>query len=167
MNRSVSVKLSGYALGANGNSSITLHAGVNLVGIPLRDPRINRVSDLYTIDGIKDNVHISVLDNGLFKLVGSAGNDGDILITGGQSFLIVAQRDATVIISGNGWDNTTRTAPTIANANIEPINQIKTELLPNYPNPFNPETWIPFRLAEDATVTLTIYDVDGRVVAKS
>ena len=37
-------------------------------------------------------------------------------------------------------------------------------LLPNYPNPFNPETWIPYRLAEDAFVTLTIYDRTGRVV---
>jgi hypothetical protein len=40
----------------------------------------------------------------------------------------------------------------------------QTELLPNYPNPFNPETWIPFRLAEDALVTLTIYDTTGKVV---
>ena len=39
-----------------------------------------------------------------------------------------------------------------------------TELLPNYPNPFNPETWIPYRLAEDAFVTLTIYDTAGQVV---
>ena len=40
----------------------------------------------------------------------------------------------------------------------------KTHLLSNYPNPFNPETWIPYRLAEDAFVTLTIYDTLGRVV---
>ena len=40
----------------------------------------------------------------------------------------------------------------------------KTELLANYPNPFNPETWIPYRLAEDAFVTLTLYDLSGRVV---
>ncbi len=40
----------------------------------------------------------------------------------------------------------------------------ETELLPNYPNPFNPETWIPYRLAEDAVVNLTIYDTAGRVV---
>ena len=39
-----------------------------------------------------------------------------------------------------------------------------TTLLPNYPNPFNPETWIPYRLAEDAFVTLTIYDRSGGVV---
>ena len=37
-------------------------------------------------------------------------------------------------------------------------------LLPNYPNPFNPETWIPYQLAEAADVTLTIYAVDGTVV---
>ena len=40
----------------------------------------------------------------------------------------------------------------------------ETELLANYPNPFNPETWIPYRLAEDALVTLTIYDGAGQVV---
>ena len=40
----------------------------------------------------------------------------------------------------------------------------ETELLANYPNPFNPETWIPYRLAQDAFVTLTIYDRSGRVV---
>ncbi len=40
----------------------------------------------------------------------------------------------------------------------------ETELLSNYPNPFNPETWIPYRLAEDAYVTLTIYDRAGQVV---
>ena len=39
-----------------------------------------------------------------------------------------------------------------------------TALLPNYPNPFNPETWIPYHLATDAKVTLTIYDVRGTVV---
>ena len=39
-----------------------------------------------------------------------------------------------------------------------------TELLPNYPNPFNPETWIPYRLGKDAEVTLTIYDARGDVV---
>ena len=40
----------------------------------------------------------------------------------------------------------------------------ETELLRNYPNPFNPETWIPYRLAEDANVSLTIYDTSGALV---
>ena len=40
----------------------------------------------------------------------------------------------------------------------------KTHLLANYPNPFNPETWIPYRLAAAADVTLTIYDINGQVI---
>ena len=43
-----------------------------------------------------------------------------------------------------------------------PINQI--ELLPNYPSPFNPDTWIPFRLARDTNVAITIYDAGGALV---
>ena len=39
-----------------------------------------------------------------------------------------------------------------------------TALLPNYPNPFNPETWIPYHLAKPADVTLTIYGANGAVV---
>ena len=40
----------------------------------------------------------------------------------------------------------------------------ETELLANYPNPFNPETWIPYHLAEPADVKLTIYDTEGAAV---
>ena len=40
----------------------------------------------------------------------------------------------------------------------------ETALLPNYPNPFNPETWIPYHLALDTDVTLTIYDIKGAMV---
>lgn len=40
----------------------------------------------------------------------------------------------------------------------------KTVLLPNYPNPFNPETWIPFQLAKAGDITLTIYAADGQLI---
>ena len=42
----------------------------------------------------------------------------------------------------------------------------ETALLPNYPNPFNPETWIPYQLAKDAEVSLTIYAIDGYIVRR-
>ena len=42
----------------------------------------------------------------------------------------------------------------------------ETALLPNYPNPFNPETWIPYHLALDADVKLTINDTQGAVVRR-
>ena len=41
-----------------------------------------------------------------------------------------------------------------------------TALLPNYPNPFNPETWVPYQLAAAADVMLTIYATDGTLVRK-
>ena len=42
----------------------------------------------------------------------------------------------------------------------------KTALHRNYPNPFNPETWIPYQLAAPAEVALTIYDMNGQLVRR-
>lgn len=42
----------------------------------------------------------------------------------------------------------------------------KTVLLSNYPNPFNPETWIPYKLSKPAEVTVSIYAADGRLIRK-
>ena len=40
----------------------------------------------------------------------------------------------------------------------------QNQLLANYPNPFKPETWRPFQLAQDSTVTAKIYDVTGKQI---
>ena len=42
----------------------------------------------------------------------------------------------------------------------------ETVLLANYPNPFNPETWIPYQLANACDVEITIYDVKGSVIRR-
>ena len=280
----VSVRLRGGALGTNGTSTITLNPGLNLVGLPLSDSRITRVSDLLALEGIGGNVPVIILtDGGEFKLVGRAGDPGDITIAGGQSFILTAQRAVTVPISGVGWSNISGTgaAPPAAMIGIEvsdvtPILALRgsivdedrgltntnfrvtvknrstgrsvatvtgdeylsrsnmwesegvgyqltdvdletkraatigdileisaqsphpligvepleytitaedvrqgwiqlpalityeipaeTALLHNYPNPFNPETWIPYQLAHAADVTLTIYDTQGMLV---
>jgi PKD repeat protein len=41
-----------------------------------------------------------------------------------------------------------------------------TILLANYPNPFNPETWIPFQLKESSDVAITIYDQMGHLIKR-
>ena len=264
---------SGNPLGTNGTSTITLNQGYNVIGLPLNDSRIMRVGDLFALEGIGGNVHVIILtDGGEVKAVGRAGDPGDIPITGGQSFILAAQRAAAVTISGDAWANNSETAAappvtlkgvevgdttpvlglrgavvdqgtgvnqvglrvTIKNLStgravaavtapaeagyrltvvdietgraatigdtleisaqspnpfigVEPLRYTvtaedvkqsliqlpelvsyeipaETQLLSNYPNPFNPETWIPYRLAEDAFVTLTIYDQPGQVV---
>ena len=280
----VSVSLRGSALGTNGTSTITLNQGLNLVGLPLNDSRITRVSDLLALEGIAGNVPVIILtDSGEFKSVVGPGNPSDIDITGGQAFILTAQRAVTVSISGAGWSNTSGTAAAppvtrrgvevddvtpilalrgaivdedsgLSNTNfrvtiknrstgrslstvtgsehhsrsnmwgsgevgfqltevdlktrraatvgdileisarsphpligVEPMEYTvtaedirqgwiqlpglvayeipaETALLHNYPNPFNPETWIPYQLAHDADVTLTIYDTKGVLV---
>ncbi len=52
-----------------------------------------------------------------------------------------------------------RAAPT-----VPAILPEKTVLLPNYPNPFNPETWLPYLLSKPDEVTVTIYAANGAVV---
>ncbi len=60
------------------------------------------------------------------------------------------------------WAAPTGEAPNAVKRDAVP--RVSTSLLPNYPNPFNPETWIPYQLAEATKVSLTIYDVRGVVV---
>ena len=56
----------------------------------------------------------------------------------------------------------------IANLEVLSASMIPSEtaLLPNYPNPFNPETWIPYQLAAPAEIALTIYDIGGQLVRR-
>ena len=55
-------------------------------------------------------------------------------------------------------DDVTAAAPVIASLPEQ------TQLLPNFPNPFNPETWIPYQLASSSDVQIIIYDTKGSVV---
>ena len=81
--------------------------------------------------------------------------------------------DGRTLASGS-WDGTVllwEVASSIQLA-VEPLerrvttlgNIKRTALLQNFPNPFNPETWIPYQLAIDSLVTLNIYDQSGHIV---
>ena len=63
--------------------------------------------------------------------------------------------------SGNRLDlfREAAAAPALSRASPQ-----ETVLLSNYPNPFNPETWIPYKLSKPAKATLTIHAVDGRLI---
>ena len=56
-------------------------------------------------------------------------------------------------------------AKAVLSIRLDSIGQPKlTQLLQNFPNPFNPETWIPYQLETSADVTLQIYDTSGGIV---
>ena len=62
----------------------------------------------------------------------------------------------------------TRTTPAAPGITALVTHQLpmETQLLANYPNPFNPETWIPYRLATDTNVQILIYDARGSIVRR-
>ena len=60
------------------------------------------------------------------------------------------------------WDGTVAIIESVL-ATMRPS---KTKLLANYPNPFNPETWIPYHLANPSNVRIIIYNMQGVVVRR-
>ena len=57
-----------------------------------------------------------------------------------------------------------RQAIRVLEALLRAVRPEMTALLPNYPNPFNPETWIPYQLSDASNVRIIIYDTKGIVV---
>ena len=56
-------------------------------------------------------------------------------------------------------------ADAVLSIRLDSIGQPKlTQLLQNFPNPFNPETWIPYQLSEDSLVSISIYDTTGKLI---
>ncbi len=112
---------------------------------------LNVTADISALDSTRSHP-VSLLpgENGVYSAETVISED-NIAVNGVKEILITA-KDAA--------GNTSRLTATVNLNNL----RYRTELLPNYPNPFNPETWIPYRLAKDADVTLTIYDVRGNVV---
>ena len=71
--------------------------------------------------------------------------------------------DGTVLL----WELTPSTALSVESSILRAtlFGQVKrSALLQNFPNPFNPETWIPYTLAHDAPVNIGIYNIRGQLV---
>ena len=271
MKRRTTLSISGSALGNQGQSQIQLRRGLNLIGVPLQTSQVSVVSDLLKLPGMRNNAtSIIVVTNGEFKVVTQPGDDGDVQVTGGKSFIVAARTEGQAEIIGSPWqmgpmeletirsvatspsiqitdktpifsvngqiternntistknlvitihnrttnailtsesrnyqvtfvdmlhqqaakvgdylevsatikDNHFRinpieyqiTAEDIAGSSVQLPNLIvyevprHTKLFANYPNPFNPETWIPYQLSSDGDISIQIHNVDGQLV---
>ena len=150
--------------------------------VVLEDPNKSRLC-LFLIPGRLSSVEISILqkfeasDGGLF--IGAYGNIWNLEETWRLENPDVAAAPGAPSMSLTDYPLFQHLPPEVQayilqyfgeTANLKTLNrelwQIpeQTSLLPNYPNPFNPETWIPYQLSEPTDVKLTIYDIQGRVV---
>ena len=93
------------------------------------------------------------------------GNGRPVFSPDGKTLALVSSGTILLWDTQSLYDEIGLSVSTNTNLIHVPLGKVKaTALLRNYPNPFNPETWIPYQLAEDAFVTLTIYDQSGCVV---
>ncbi len=252
------------------DTTVTLAAGSNLIGLPVSDARVTNISGIAGLFAAGSVTSVIVSSGGEFQLVAAAGDPADGPVAGDAAYLVMASAAGSATLSGDGWQNGTVGAAPIALAGyrvdnqtpvldvlgsvideitgvsqegyrvkvknlstkaslsnitsevasgynmtfvdladnyaarvgdvleisadspspligVQPVRHIvtvddvkngsiqledliayeipaETELLRNFPNPFNPETWIPYHLSEDAEVKLTIYDVNGEMV---
>ena len=79
----------------------------------------------------------------------------------GETVVIREEEPAGIALGGMAAAPAAPAAPSIS-----PVVSVENTLLANYPNPFNPETWIPYQLSASADVSVSIYAVDGHLVRR-
>ena len=111
---------------------------------------------------------VNILD--LVSVAGALGNTAAAPSSHPQALAILAAADVQQWLSQaqqlNLMDSTSQGGIRFLDQLLSALSPKETALLPNYPNPFNPETWIPYQLAKPADVTLTIYTVNGQLVRR-
>lgn len=113
-------------------------------------------------DGVINQADVEIITEHLGEPNASAAPQNVVLPTG-VTYNIVAQTLDILLTVDNTTPGILQSITILENILAAFVPE-KTALLPNYPNPFNPETWIPYHLAKPATVTLTIYGANGTVV---
>jgi hypothetical protein len=109
-------------------------------------------------------------------LIGDANNDGEVN-SGDAIFILLIvtgqiepteQQELAADVNGDGVIdvNDALFVLNIVAGLAAPDANFDSALLQNFPNPFNPETWIPFRLSEGSEVTIEIYDATGHLVRR-
>ena len=127
--------------------------------------RFHHSADIDKEDINKDGV-VNIVDLVKVAAAFGAGENAPVLHSHGHTLITAKNVQQWINLANqvNGQDDTfqrgLRTLELLARALLPK----ETALLPNYPNPFNPETWIPYQLATPAEVTLTIYSAKGEVI---
>ena len=124
--------------------------------IELEKTRLSEPSGI-AVDPYRGKIYWTDLNPGRIHRANLDGTDAEDFVTGvdwGRSIAL----DLTQAIDSLSVVNHQGKQPTL-------WGRIRgNALLPNFPNPFNPETWIPYQLAEATHVRIQIYDIFGNLV---
>ena len=147
---------------------------IAVVGAPLREEAGLGTGAAYSfvnVDGVWKNAKRVVPDDAAANLVfgSTIAISGDtIVVASGAAPEVAAgfgNGTAAYVYSGEEHFGTPPFAVEPFGLKIETLGQVKrTALYQNFPNPFNPETWFPYRLAAETPVTFGIYNVQGQLM---
>ncbi len=147
---------------------------IAVVGAPLREENGLGTGAAYSfvnVDGVWKNAKRVVPDDAAANLVfgSTIAISGDtIVVASGAAPEVAAgfgNGTAAYVYSGAEHFGTPPFAVEPFGLKIETLGQVKrTALYQNFPNPFNPETWFPYRLAAETPVTFGIYNVQGQLM---
>ena len=147
---------------------------IAVVGAPLREEDGLGTGAAYSfvnVDGVWKNAKRVVPDDAAANLVfgSTIAISGDtIVVASGAAPEVAAgfgNGTAAYVYSGEEHFGTPPFAVEPFGLKIETLGQVKrTALYQNFPNPFNPETWFPYRLVAETPVTFGIYNVQGQLM---
>ena len=138
---------------------------VNILDLVKVASRFNQREDIEKEDINGDGI-VNIVD--LVKVAGALGGGAAAPSLAPQTLAMFTAADVQKWLSAaqqlNLTDATSQRGLLFLENLLAALTPKETGLLPNYPNPFNPETWIPYQLAEPADVNISIYAVDGKLI---
>ena len=155
-------------------AGVATTGNIAVVGAPLREEGGLGAGAAYSfvnVDGVWKNAKTVVPDDAAANLVfgSTVAISGDtIVVAGGAAPEVAAgfgNGTAAYVYSGEEHFGTPPFAVEPFGLKIETLGEVKrTALYQNFPNPFNPETWLPYRLAAESPVTFRIYNLQGQLM---
>ncbi len=165
-----------------GKRAYLLDSGVGVAALDVSEPNKPKLDGIYKddtvlIDAQASSNHLYLLNNESVQVIDTRTLTttssllyrsrelqfpSELKLTNGVLYIADLYQLRTFRVQPEGYSLAVE-EPTPSEWKLNPLKPMPiNRLSQNFPNPFNPETWIPYQLASDANVVLYIYDTQGR-----